>query len=75
MTVPAPTVLAGHLAQVEPGAPITIVHHGLRASQKNPARQYRDFTVEADDQAPERREPEPEAPAEADAVGAEDMPF
>lgn len=75
VTVPAPTVLAGHLAQVAPGALITIVHHGLRASSKNPTRQYRDFTVEPDDQTPERRAPEPEAPAESDTVGAEDVPF
>jgi hypothetical protein len=53
------------------------VHHGLRPSQRNPARSYRDFEVlvEADAPTPERREPEPEAPSESEAFGAEDVPF
>ena len=77
MTVPVPTILARQLSQVVVGASITIVHRGLKASRTGD-RKFRDFEVliESTDRLPESREaPPPEAPSEADSVGAEDTPF
>jgi hypothetical protein len=77
LTLPAPTVLAERLAQIPAGASIVIVHRGLRSSRTNPARQYRDFevSIKPDDRLSTRQEPETEAPLEAEAFGAEDVPF